>query len=167
MTTDAKKNAHRRLIRRWLLGVFGLSLPCSVLWAQSPGLYDPQPPANAAYVRVLVGGSQAVDVLIDQQAKASKVPAARPSSYMLVSPGAHQLTIRAGGNRVHVPLNVVPSRFFTVLLSEVQADAKPVVTARNATTNCRFTFAKTPTGRHQGPCWQPKPFRKPFCPIPC
>lgn len=127
MTTDAKKNTHRRPIRRWLLGVLGLSLPCAVLWAQSPSLYDPQPPANAAYVRVLVGGSQAVDVLIDQQAKASKVPAARPSSYMLVSPGAHQLTIRAGGNRVHVPLNVVPSRFFTVLLSEVQADAKPVV----------------------------------------
>lgn len=87
MTTDAKKNAHRRLIRRWLLGVFGLSLPCSVLWAQSPGLYDPQPPANAAYVRVLVGGSQAVDVLIDQQAKASKVPAARPAATCWSRPG--------------------------------------------------------------------------------
>lgn len=129
MSTAATKTPPL-LVRRWVLGVlgvFGLNLPCAVLWAQSPGLYDPQPPANAAYVRVLVGGSQAVDVLIDQHAKASNVPAARPSSYMLVSPGAHQLTVRAGGNRVHVPLNVVPSRFLTVLLSDVHADAKPVV----------------------------------------
>lgn len=99
-----------------------------ISWAQQTTLYDPQPPANSAYVRILVGsGSKAFDVLVDQRVRLSNVEVATPSDYMVLTAGTHELSIRAGSQQVSVKISAESTRSLTVLLPELVNSAKPVV----------------------------------------
>ena len=74
----------RRPFLRWTLSfaalaAFGAS-------AQQAGtLYDPEPPADSAYVRFIVLGSGAVDVLVDGKPRVTKLAAGTPSDYLVQS----------------------------------------------------------------------------------
>lgn len=95
-------------------------------WAQQTTLYDPQPPANSAYVRVIVG-DQEVNVSVDKRVRLEKIPAATPSAYLVVPAGPHEVTIQAKGKHITVPVKAEASRSITVLISSLTGGSKPVV----------------------------------------
>jgi alginate O-acetyltransferase complex protein AlgF len=109
------------------LSVLLLGISAPLIWAQQTTLYDPQPPANSAYVRVLAGGGQEIDILLDQKPKATKVSAGSPSTYMIVPAGKHEMTVKAGAQTLTIPLQVEASRSMTILLAQVNKDAKPTI----------------------------------------
>lgn len=106
------------------LAAVGLGLPAQ---AQQTRLYDPQPPANAAYVRVIAVTGGDYDVWVDQKARLTKVASGTPSPYMVLPPGSQQVEVRAGGQQVSVPVTTQASRSFTILLPELKADKATVV----------------------------------------
>lgn len=71
----------------------------SAVMAQPAGtLYDPEPPADSAYVRVLSGpGKESVDVLVDGKLRVSQLHAGSASDYLVVEAGQHALSIRPRG----------------------------------------------------------------------
>jgi alginate O-acetyltransferase complex protein AlgF len=108
----------------------------SALWlpatlAQTQGaLYDPQPPADSAYLRVIVvSATKPFDVLLDGKTRVPALAAATPSDYMVVKAGKHQLTLRGGApdSTAEVPLDVVAGRTVTVALDSLRPDVKPVL----------------------------------------
>lgn len=96
--------------------------------SQQATLYDPQPPAQSAYVRVVAGsGPENFDVWVDQKLKLSKVATATPSHYMVIPAGPHEVTLRWGNNAVTVPLKAEASRSLTVMVANLNTQAKPTV----------------------------------------
>jgi alginate O-acetyltransferase complex protein AlgF len=98
--------------------------------AQTAALYDPQPPADSAYVRVLVGNTAgAIEVAVDGKARIANLAAGEPSDYLVLGAGKHKLTVHAKGKptMVDVNLDVVAGRATTVALPELLSDAKPVL----------------------------------------
>lgn len=96
--------------------------------AQQTTLYDPQPPANAAYVRVIVGGgAPEFDVWVDKKPRLSKLAASIPSAYMVLPAGSHEISVQAGKQQVPVSIDAQASRSLTVLIPSLGAGSKPVV----------------------------------------
>lgn len=127
--------------RRHILGLTAMA--AASLWtsahAEAPKLYDPMPPANSAYVRVIAVGSE-YDVWADQKERASKVPSGTPSPYMVVPPGSQQIEVRAGGQKIAVPVTTQASRSFTILLPELKADKAVVVSDKNNSNRLKATL---------------------------
>ena len=94
--------------------------------AQQTTLYDPQPPANSAYIRVIVG-DQDVKVSLDKRTKLEKVPTGTPSAYLVVPAGQHDVQLQAKGKSITIPVKAESSRSITVLVSSLTDNAKPVV----------------------------------------
>jgi alginate O-acetyltransferase complex protein AlgF len=96
--------------------------------AQQTTLYDPQPPANSAYVRVIVGsGTGEVDVFVNNRSRLTKVPLSTPSPYMVLPAGEHELSLRAGNQNVQVKVKAEASRSLTVLAQSLEKNHKPAV----------------------------------------
>lgn len=96
----------------------------------TPALYDPQPPADSGYVRVLLGGTQgAVEIHVDGKSRLANLALGEPSDYMVLSAGKHQLTIKGKGKlpSIDVPLDVVAGRALTVALTTLQPNSKPLL----------------------------------------
>ena len=97
--------------------------------AQTNGaLYDPQPPADSAYVRVIVVSADGpVDVQLDGKPRLHGLAGAAPSDYMVVKAGAHKLSLQLAGKptAVDVNLEVVAGRSMTIALPALRADSKP------------------------------------------
>ncbi len=96
--------------------------------AQQTTLYDPQPPANSAYVRVLAGNGPAqFDVWVDQKLRLSKVATASPSAYMVLPAGQHEVSLRWGSSVVKVAVKAESSRSLTVLAPTLATGSQPTV----------------------------------------
>jgi alginate O-acetyltransferase complex protein AlgF len=96
--------------------------------AQQTTLYDPQPPANSAYVRVIVGnGAGDVDVSVNNRPRLSKVPLATPSPYMVLPAGEHELALKSGHQSVQVKVKAEASRSLTVVAQSLEKSHKPTV----------------------------------------
>lgn len=107
----------KRLLRLCLL-VVSVSGP-NFIWAQQTTLYDLQPPANSAYVRIIWGSAaSAFDVSVGNKNRQSAVPPATPSDYMILPAGKHEITVRAGSSVHRLSVDVESSRSITVLLIE-------------------------------------------------
>lgn len=108
-------------------GILGsLLLMSSVGEAQRTTLYDPQPPADAAYVRVIAAASSGFfDVLVRGVVRASRVSSSAPSPYLILSPGQQEIVIRDGTHLSRINLVAVESRAFTVVRALPRAS--PVV----------------------------------------
>lgn len=116
------------LIRQFALFVLGLTPWIQTCWAQQTTLYDPQPPANSAYVRVIVGGDiSSVDVWLNKSMKLSKQPTWAPSSYLVVPAGSHEVTVKSGQKQVSAQIDAKASRSVTVLFPALSPETKPVV----------------------------------------
>jgi hypothetical protein len=74
------------------ISMVGLSMPAA---AQTTGrLYDPEPPMDSGYVRVIVAAQTApVDVLVDGQKRVRKLVAAELGEYMVLAEGKHTITL--------------------------------------------------------------------------
>lgn len=121
------KPSFRRRLTLCLLG----SLACasqSALAQTGSGLYDPQPPADSAYVRWLVlSAPGAVDVKVDGKARSGLAGASTIGDYMVLPATRHSFTLSSGGSSVEHVLEPASGRALTVVLPSLAADAKPQV----------------------------------------
>jgi alginate O-acetyltransferase complex protein AlgF len=128
--------------RRQLLGLSAMAAValCVPAQAEQPKLYDPMPPANSAYVRVIALSGGEYGVWVEQKERVSKVPSGTPSPYMVLPPGNQQIEVRSGGQTIAVAVNTQASRSFTVLLPEMKADKAVVVSDKNNSNRLKATL---------------------------
>lgn len=117
-----------RTARLWAMA--GLLLPLAPLQAQTqPGLYDPEPPANSAYVRIVhTSGDGPVELLVDGKLRASGIARGIPSDYLVLPAGSHQLELKQGGkSRLRLPLDTPGSHALTLAFGALAANSKPQI----------------------------------------
>jgi alginate O-acetyltransferase complex protein AlgF len=111
-----------------------------VVAAQPTGLlYDPEPPPDSAYVRVLLAGREAaVDILVDGRLRIKKLAAGEASDYMVLTAGQHTLALHPAGKSAAVlstTIDVVRGRAMTVAYTALRAATAPVVFEDKANSN--------------------------------
>ena len=126
-------------MKSWFLQTFIPWIPASVLvgfcltsFAQPAGLlYDPEPPADSAYVRAIHASSDGdIDVLVDGRIRVKKLAAGDASHYMVLSAGRHIVAVHSPGKSVALltmSLEVVRGRAMTVAFTSLKADAAPIL----------------------------------------
>ncbi len=120
-----------------VIGLFMLAGLCLRATANPDGLlYDPEPPADSAYVRVLmVSGQGPLDVLVDGKARVRKLAAGTPSDYMVLSAGKHMIVLQPqakGAPALTTTLDVIRGRAFTLAFGTAAA---PLVVEDKANAN--------------------------------
>lgn len=85
--------------RRSVVGALMAALGAVGVSAQGSGrLYDPEPPADSGYVRVVLPMRTApVDVLVDGKVRIQKLTPNVLSDYLVLKEGKHVLSFRVGG----------------------------------------------------------------------
>jgi len=94
----------------------------TALNAQTAGrLYDPEPPVDSAYVRVVLAGDLGkMAVSVDGKVRIPSVAANQASHYMVLKAGKHQLDLNAPAkspNNFSMSLDVIPGRAMTVVFT--------------------------------------------------
>ncbi|MBC7500083.1 MAG: DUF4397 domain-containing protein [Herminiimonas sp.] len=117
-----------------------LSGLCAAVGAQQTGLlYDPEPPADSAYVRVILASRDSpVDVEVDGKLRIRKLATGEASDYMVLGAGKHVIALHAAGKSatlLSTSLEVIRGRAMTVAFTTLRADAIPVVFEDKANAN--------------------------------
>ena len=124
-----------------LLAVTASGLSAGVVaHAQSaPQLYDPQPPADSAYVRVLLVSQEGpVDVAVDGRVRIRKLNPGDASDYMVIPNGQHTIALHlAGKSKAHTSttLEVVRGRAISVAFTTLKPDTAPLIFEDKANSN--------------------------------
>lgn len=100
--------------------------------AQPTGLlYDPEPPADSAYVRVLLAADLSkATVMVDGKVRGSPLVTHQTSDYMVLPAGLHQLSLVSEGKKavtLSTQLEVVRGRAMTVAFVSSQASVAPIL----------------------------------------
>jgi alginate O-acetyltransferase complex protein AlgF len=108
--------------------------------AQPAGLlYDPEPPADSAYVRVIsVSTESALDVTVDAKPKITKLNSGDVSEYMVVPAGKRVIALHATSKSaalVSHTIDIVPGKALTVAFLSTKAGTTPTVFEDKANTN--------------------------------
>ncbi|WP_190274092.1 alginate O-acetyltransferase AlgF [Gallionella capsiferriformans] len=94
-------------------------------------LYDLEPPADSTYVRIIhTSAHRAVDVHIDGRMRMANLHSGTPSTYIILPPGKHELTIRAAGKSQILatsPLNIEGGQSMTIAYEALRTNVKPLV----------------------------------------
>lgn len=131
-----------RISKFFIRLAFSALLVClgSTATAQSSGLlYDPEPPVDSAYVRVILAShASAVDVLVDDQIRFRKLGANEASDYMVLTAGKHTLALHPVGKPqafLTTTLDVVQGRAMSVAFTALLPDTKPILFEDKANSN--------------------------------
>jgi alginate O-acetyltransferase complex protein AlgF len=92
--------------------LIALTLTASLATVAAQGLYDPEPPANSAFVRVINAGTGEVKAGIDAVAYGA-VAGQNASAYRVIPQGGHKLAAGAANKEV----NVLAKRFYSVIVN--------------------------------------------------
>ena len=108
--------------------------------AQPAGLlYDPEPPVDSAYVRVVLASREGVvDLMVDGRARIQKLASGEASEYMVLTAGKHTIAIHATGKStayLSTAFDVVKGRAMTLAFTSLRADTVPVVFEDKANSN--------------------------------
>lgn len=102
-------------------------------------LYDPEPPADSAYVRVMaVAANQALTVQVDGKPRGSRLERGVPSDYMVIPAGKHAITLFAAGHReakYSATLDVIAGRAMTVAFTSEDGKVPPQLFEDHANAN--------------------------------
>ncbi len=132
--------------RQWTVWVF-LTLAYSWILAAMPaavaqtstGLYDPEPPVDSAYVRVLqVADLGPMQLVVDGKTRVHAVAAHQVTDYLVLSAGMHQLALQAPGADTPwntITLDVVQGRAMTVVFVAARGGTPPFVLTDKTGTN--------------------------------
>lgn len=128
-----------KLFSRYLSAML-IALSATVAGAQPAGLlYDPEPPVDSAYVRVInAAAAGTVDVRIDGRSRIQKLGAGEASEYMVMTAGKHAIALHAPGKQeaqLTTNLDVVKGRATTVAFLTLKGDHEPIVFEDKANTN--------------------------------
>lgn len=127
------------MFRRVLLGMMAIgAVPWA--WAQGNGrLYDPEPPADSAYVRVVVSSKgPAMDVAVDGVVRIRALPGQEVSDYMVLPGGSHTVALQVSGKGQIMAsklLDVQKGKSLTLAFSTAKSDARTVVFEDKGNTN--------------------------------
>lgn len=124
-------------ILKWLFAVFFAQ---SAFAQGSAGrLYDPEPPADSAYLRAVVASvGSGVDVVVDGRVRVRGLPTQEASEYLVLSEGRHVIALHASGtNRVLISksLEVVKAKSQTLVFHALKSDAAITVLEDKGNTN--------------------------------
>lgn len=108
--------------------------------AQPAGqLYDPEPPADSAYIRVLVVNTDApVDVLVDGKPRSAKLAAGEVGDYMVLTAGKHLIALQPSGKTsggTTYSLEVIKGKAMTLGFSSTKPGTAPTIFEDKANTN--------------------------------
>lgn len=97
--------------------------------AQGSGrLYDPEPPADSAYLRTVVAAKgPAVDVVVDGKVRVRSLPGQEVSEYLVLAEGKHTLALHVQGKAQSViskPLDIAKGKSSTLVFASLKADAQ-------------------------------------------
>jgi alginate O-acetyltransferase complex protein AlgF len=100
--------------------------------AQSSGrLYDPEPPADSAYVRAIVAAKSApMDVVVDGKVRVRALKGQEISDYLVLPEGTHTVALHATGKLqplVSKTMEIVKGKSNTLAFSAFKADASTMV----------------------------------------
>ena len=102
-------------------------------------LYDPEPPTDSAYVRVMaVSGSEPMNVQVDGKARGSRLEQGMPSDYMVIPAGKHTLLLSTADHheaKYKATLDVIAGRAMTVAFTSEDANAAPQLFEDHANAN--------------------------------
>lgn len=102
-------------------------------------LYAPEPPANSAYVRVIhLSSEKALDLVVDGDRRVGNLAGTKPSDYLVLAAGKHTLALKRPGNPselVSMTMSLESGRAFTVAVTALRQDAKPLVFEDKANSN--------------------------------
>jgi alginate O-acetyltransferase complex protein AlgF len=103
------------------------------------GLYDPEPPPDSAYVRVVVVGSDRVaDLFVDDKPRHQKLSSGEVSDYMILPQGKHTIAVRGAGKApagVSYLLDVQKGKALTVAFSGLTSGSTPTIFEDKTNTN--------------------------------
>jgi hypothetical protein len=105
---------------------------CDVTQAQQAGLlYDPEPPLDSSYVRIIVVNREGpVDVFVDGRQRIQKLAPGEASEFMVLSAGTHTLALHAAGKtaaQLSTKLDVAKGRALTVAFPALKTDTEPLL----------------------------------------
>lgn len=110
------------------------------IFAQPAGLlYDPEPPVDSAYVRVVISSREGVvDVMIDGRVRVQKLASGDASEYLVLAAGKHTIAIHATGKPtayLSTVFEVVRGRATTLAFTALRADSVPLMFEDKANSN--------------------------------
>jgi hypothetical protein len=108
--------------------------------AQPAGLlYDPEPPLDSAYVRiVLASRDPAIDIMIDGRTRIEKLGAGETSEYMIIPAGKHSIAVRSTGKPATIfstTIDVVRGKAITLAFATLRPDSTPTIFEDKTNTN--------------------------------
>jgi alginate O-acetyltransferase complex protein AlgF len=128
------KKIHNTLITALLI------CPSFAVQAQPAGLlYDPEPPADSAYVRVILASNDgSIDIQVDGRPRIRNLKSGEFSDYMVLSAGKRTISIHTAGKSVaslSSSIDVVRGKAMTVAFTDLKAGKTPIVFEDKANTN--------------------------------
>lgn len=108
--------------------------------AQPAGLlYDPEPPADSAYVRVILASHDGlIDIQVDGRPRIRNLKSGEFSDYMVLSAGKRSISIHAAGKsaaNLSSSIDVVRGKAMTIAFTELKTGKTPIVFEDKANTN--------------------------------
>jgi alginate O-acetyltransferase complex protein AlgF len=100
-------------------------------------LYDPEPPADSAYVRVIHDShDSAVDVLVDNKTRIHNLASGEVGEYLVLPMGKHLLTLqKAGKAATTAKIEVDSGHLLTVAFPSLRPNTKPLIFEDKAGSN--------------------------------
>ena len=125
----------QRLWHQILPRITHLLIPISLSFAASAqptgALYDPEPPADSAYVRVILANRAVmVDVRVDGQPRIRKLAGGVASDYLVLAAGKHTVALHPVGKPVaylSTAIDVIRGRAMTMAFTALLTDSAPVL----------------------------------------
>lgn len=111
-------------------------LACASLLAALPvssqtaaGLYDPEPPANSSYLRLIHAAHDGmIDVLVDGKLRIKQLGPGQASDYLVLPAGQHKISLSLKGKTLsELPFDCVGTHAYSLAYTSLKADAKPMV----------------------------------------
>ena len=99
------------------IGIAGMLAPAARAGQKSGVLYDPQPPADSAYLRILhLAGAAPLALDVGGRQRVEHLSRAEVSEYLVLPQGRHRLELRAGGRKWVFPAELAAGRAYTLAL---------------------------------------------------
>ena len=126
-------------VRHFMLLVL-LNCLLSLAHAQATGLlYDPQPPADSAYVRVIhAAQGKNIDIKVNDKIRISALKSATASDYMVLPAGRQIVTVHSSQptpRTIKIPVEVIAGRSFSLVLSSLSGEGKTLLLTDKANGN--------------------------------
>ncbi len=95
----------------------------------APGLYDPEPPANSAYVRIIHAANELpMNILVDGKVRIKQLATTQASDYLVLPAGQHSITLNlAGKPRLEFKLDCVGMHAYSLAFTTLKLDDKPII----------------------------------------